>query len=49
MAIGKNKHKNSFPSTTTAGMGIRTKCHSDAVKLMKIDETVQLNGVKILV
>lgn len=30
-------------------MSIRTECHSDAIKLMKMDETTYLNGVKRLV
>lgn len=30
-------------------MSIRPECHSDAVKLMKMDETIHLNEVKRLV
>ena len=31
------------------GISIRTEYHSDAVKLMKMDESTELNGVKRLV
>lgn len=49
MAIGQTKTTKKSHLQQQVGMVIKTKCHSDAVKLMKMDKTVKLNGMKTLV
>lgn len=54
MAIGKKKEKRKTHTQNShlqkqLGMSIRTEYHSNAVKLMKMDESTELNGMKRLV